>query len=643
MKKHITIGIAGHVDHGKTALVRCLTGIDTDRMREEKQRGLSIESGIAPLKISSEIEIALVDVPGHTDFLKNTIRGLSNVDMVILVVSSDDGVMPQTLEHIQILEFFNVRAGFVVLSKVDLVDDETVELAELELREALEGTFLEGKPIIPFSAITKDGIEEIQYNIEKEIRELPGKDPHAPFRLWIDQVRSFTGFGTVVSGTILSGILKEDDTIVVLPSGIKTRARSIESHHRKVSMAFAGQRVGINLHKVPLKDVARGMLLSEPGAMSSTYLLNVSLHVLKDAIKPVKNRQRVKLYLGTSIINTLVVLMKKEQLAPGESGLAQFRLLKPAPALAGDNFVTCSLNIPTVIGGGTVLEIPKEKYRDAKAHAIIPYLRSIKEHNVKEFIEHVFKNNKGFLITPEALAQRTGFPLIDIHMEIDARIKTGELLYFDEMGVISKDIYDQFKYTIPKIVERQLKKNPLRLNIKVDEIKAQLPPSLDRVLIQKMCDELCDEGRLERRNGGFKSKTISSILSIEQERLVGICIEYATESDLVPFSADTIWKLHNKKFEKKDIQKMLIYLRDSKKLVRLNDGRFLSTEALERIKQRVKKVIMKNGIFTLKDLKPTLGYGRTVGVPILEYLDSIGFTRRNENGRVLINNDEMND
>ena len=367
MEKHITVGIAGHVDHGKTSLVRALTGIDTDRLEEEKRRGLSIESGIAPLELDSGTKISLVDVPGHTDFLKNTIRGLSGVDMAVLVVAADDGIMPQTLEHLQILEFFNAKDGFVVLSKVDLVDDEILELAELEISETLEKSFLEGKPVIPFSALDRRGLLDIRRHIEEIAQEIPGKRLELPFRLWIDQVKGFPGYGTVASGTILSGRLYQDDPLQLLPPGIETRVRSLETHHRDASEAGAGQRVGINLHKIPLKDVQRGMVLAEPGTVEATYLLNVDLQVLPGAQKPLKNRQRVRLYLGTSVTSSLAVLMEKEQLEPGERGLVQLRLTKPVGALPGDPFVVCPLNVQTTIAGGKVLEIPPQKYRKGKA------------------------------------------------------------------------------------------------------------------------------------------------------------------------------------------------------------------------------------------------------------------------------------
>lgn len=631
----MTIGIAGHVDHGKTALVQCLTGIDTDRLQEEKRRGLSIESGIAPLKLPSGTQMALVDVPGHTDFLKNTIRGLSSVDMAILVVAADDGVMPQTLEHLEILNFLKVKSGFIILSKADLVDDETLELAELEIRDAISGTFLEGKPVLPFSAIDNRGLEDIRLNIEMEGESVAGKNLDAPFRLWVDQVRSFMGFGTVATGTILSGIVRRDELIQLLPSEKETRVRFLEVHHQKIPEAVSGQRVGINLHRVPLKEVRRGMVLTKPGTASPSYLLNMELHLLKSALKPIRNRQRVKLYLGTSVANAMVVLMQKERLEPGEKGLVQFRLMKPVAALPGDPFVVSLLNIPAIIGGGQVLEIPWEKYREAKALIILPYLKALQEGNLKTVIEHLFTSNLNRLVTAGELARNTGFSLAELEAEIRARVKSGELLSFESRGVFAKIRYQTLKRQLPGVVEKILTQDPLKMTVSSEEIKKQLAPSLDDTLFQRMLAEICNQGKLIKIDGGFQIRNFSAKLSDEREKLITLLLDYAEGSGFVPFSAHTFWKLNKRKSNINEIQRLLDYLHTQKRLLRLNNRRFLSPRAMGQIKEGVRGVIEKNGRLTIGDCKEVLGYGRTVGVPVFEYLDSIGFTRREEDGRVL--------
>ena len=635
MERFITVGIAGHIDHGKTALVRCLTGIDTDRLQEEKRRGLSIMSSIAPLDLFTGRRIALVDVPGHTDFLKNTIRGLSCVDMAVLVVAADDGVMPQTLEHIRILDFFGAKNGFTVLSKTDMVDEEILELAELEIREALEGTFLDGKPVIHFSTVNQRGLDEIRIQLEKLTEEITCKDINSPFRLWIDHVKGFPGFGTVVSGTILSGVLEKDDHLYLLPSCIKTRARSLEIYHEKSLKAFAGQRVGINLHKIPIKKVTSGMALSKPETVNPGSLLNVDIQVLESAKIPVKNRQRVKLYLGTSVTNTLVVLMENNQLKPGERGLAQFRLMKPVAAFPKDPFVICPLNIRTVIGGGRVLEIPGEKYRRARESKTVLLLKALRKGDLKIFIKRLFEMDHKYLVKIGDLARNTGFPINKIEEEIRAGVKSGELLIFKDGGVFSTDQYQRLKGNLPKIIEKILQQNPLKMTATARETKNQLAASLDETVFQTMLAEICNEGKLIKSGGGFNIPGFSVKLSDEREGLINLSLDYARESGFVPFSADTFWRGHGRKVKKNEIQRLLDYLYSQKKIIRLNNRRNLGPQAMEQIKKRVKQLIKKNGRLTIGDCKEVLGYGRTVGVPVFEYLDSIGFTLRQGDERVL--------
>jgi len=636
MKKNITIGIAGHVDHGKTALVRCLTGFDTDRLQEEKRRGLSIESGVAPLEFPLGEQVSLVDIPGHTDFLKNAIRGLSCVDLAILVVAADDGVMLQTQEHLEILKFFKVKNGFMVLSKADLVDDETLELAELELLEMVKNTFLDGKPVIPFSTLDRRGMEDIIRNIGMEIERAKVKNVTASFRLWIDQVRSFSGFGTVATGTIHSGMIKKDEIICLLPSEKRTRVRFIEVHHKKVTEAFAGERVGINLHKIPLKEVKRGMVLAKEGTVKPSYLLNGELTILKNSLKPIKNRQRVKLYLGTAVTNVMVVLMDKEQLEPGEQGLVQFRLMKQVAVLPGDLFVICPLNVQTVVGGGEVLEISKEKYRKVKAFKIIPYMEALRKKDLKKVVDHFFNNNPNRQVTAADIAGSISFSPMALEDEMNARVKNGQLLYFENWGFFSKIGYQALKGRLLKVVENILTQDPLRLNITAEEIKKQLAPFFDEALFQRMLVELCNEGVLKKTNEGFQVSNPSVRLSDEQESLIKLMLDYAKRSNFVPFSAHTFWKFYKRKTTLNEIQRLLDYLHNKNRLIRLNNRRFISILAMEQIKKRVKNVIEKNGKLAIGDCKDVLGYGRTVGFSVFEYLDSIGFTSRQGDERVLM-------
>jgi selenocysteine-specific elongation factor len=639
-EKHVTIGIAGHVDHGKTSLVKCLTGTDTDRLQEEKRRGLSIESGIAPFQSNdTDVRMAFVDVPGHTDFLKNTIRGLSSVDMAILVIAADDGLMPQTLAHLHILNFFDVKNGFVVLSKCDLADDEILYLAELEIREALEGTFLDEKPIMPFSVIDKTGLHEIEKCIVETAREIQIRESSLPFRLWIDQVKSFDGIGTVVTGTIQSGTLNQGDPLHLLPAGIETRARLLEMHHDKADKAVAGQRVGINIPKVPVKDVKRGMVLSGPDAVHPTYLLNVEIRLLENAGKPVKNRQRVKLYLGTSVTNAMIVFMEQEYLYPGGKGFAQVRLMKPVPALPGDPFVIGILNIQAVIGGGRVLQICREKIRRNNVGATLSLMKAVQENDIKAFVTHIFKLKPSTLMSSRKLARCFFVDEAAIEKEILKGVRSGKIILFEGQGFFEKTQYQALKKQVPSVVKMILTDNPLKVKVSHEEIKDRLSPRLNDAPFQRMVSELLNEKKIIKTGGGFQVPDYTANLSSGREKLIVLLENYAQMSWLVPFSAHTFWTLHKKDYSLNEVQRMLDYLYLQKRLIRLNNRRFISHDAMAVIKERVKNLIRLKGGLTIEDGKEVLGYGRTVGISVFEYLDSIKFTRRKDDMRILTDSD----
>ena len=635
-ERHITIGIAGHVDHGKTSLVRCLTGIDTDRWQEEKRRGLSIESGVAPLEFSSGDRAALIDVPGHTDFLKNTIRGLSCVDAAVLVVAADDGVMPQTRDHLEILGYLGAEAGFVILSKADLVDDETLELAEIEIAEEVHGTFLQDAPIIRFSALECRGLEEIRAELDQLPMRCCGRAQHAPFRLWIDQVRSFSGFGTVVSGTVVSGGISQNDPVLVLPSETETRVRSIESHHEKKPRVIAGERAGLSLHKVPVASVRRGMALVEPGSISPSRMINVVIQVSQRARLALKNRQRVRLHLGTSVENVMVVLMEKDRLGPGEQGLAQVRPMKPVAAAPGDRFVISHLGTWEIIGGGKVLEVEARKFRKSKAQLVIPMLKALMTEDYKGFMDQLLKMDHPDLLTATQLSRATGLPVHQVHAELEAGAARGRLLHFGESGFYPSDIFAQLKEKTTQVVAEVITNDPLKKAVVPEEIRNRLAPSLHPLVFEMILIELEREGRLIRMGGGYSVPGVRADLSKEKQNLIAMILQFAEQSGMVPFSADTFWKFHKRQHNKNEIQRLLDYLNREGKLIRLSNRRYMLPETMERIKQRVASVIRQNGVLTIKDCNRVLGYGRTVGVPVFEYLDSIGFTERRGDVRVLV-------
>lgn len=636
MGKAITIGVAGHVDHGKTSLVRTLTGIDTDRLKEEKERGLSIQPGIAPLSLPDGESVALVDVPGHRDFLKNTIRGLSAVDLGVLVVACDDGVMPQTLDHLEVLQCFQAQGGLIVLSKTDLVDQETVALAEMEIRERVRGTFLEGKPVIPFSSVSGQGKEDILNALCGERKNIPGKKGDGPFHLWIDQTRTFPGFGTVVSGTVYSGSLRTEEALQIFPSGKRTKARFLEVHHQRVPKVSAGQRVGINVHKTSKEDALPGMLLVSPGTVETYLFFNAELKWLSKAETPLENRQRLKLYLGTTVRQVMVVLMQGDRLLPGETALVQLRLTEPLAALPQDPFVLAPLNRNAVVGGGRILVGTREKFRRVKATKTVSYLELLQRGDGKTFIGLYLEKCLNRSVRVEELARILALPEEAVQGELNRRVQEGVLIRLPQQGYFPKARLESLKKEVMETLRKSFAADPFKLSMTPEEIRARAAPTLEDAPFQELLASLLRERKLVLEDGRYRLPDPPGKLSERQERMISRLLEYARNLGLTSFSAGYFCKIQGERFEQKEVQKLLDHLYAQKRLVRLNDNRFLTPEALEEIKRRVRQVIQSQGRFTLQDIKGVFGYGRTHGIPVLEHLDTIGFTRRIGDVRVLV-------
>ncbi|MGH7377367.1 MAG: selenocysteine-specific translation elongation factor, partial [Candidatus Methylomirabilales bacterium] len=368
--KHIIVGTAGHIDHGKTSLVKALTGIDTDRLKEEKERGISIELGFAHLTLPGGLRLGIVDVPGHERFVKTMLAGVGGIDLVILVIAADEGIMPQTREHLHICRLLHIPRGLVALTKRDLVDPDWLEMVAEETRTFLKGTFLEGAPILPVSATTGAGLEELKTALAALAAEAEPKRVDGIFRLPIDRVFTMKGFGTVVTGTLLAGSLKVADEVVVLPEGARSRVRRLQVHGEAVEQAFAGQRTAVNLPGIEVSGIARGSLLCLPGTFRPASAMDATLTLLADAPRALKNRGRVRFHLGTSEVLARVVFLDREELEPGQSAYVHLRLESRGAALPQDRFVIRSYSPAVTIGGGIILD-PAPPERRRKRHEIL--------------------------------------------------------------------------------------------------------------------------------------------------------------------------------------------------------------------------------------------------------------------------------
>jgi len=636
MAKFLIAGVAGHVDHGKTSLVKCLTGVDTDRLREEKERGISIESGIAPCVLPSGRKIAFVDVPGHKNFFKNTIRGLTMTDIAILVIAADDGVMPQTKEHLEILKFAGCEGGVVVLSKADLVDKEILGMAVEEARELVRGSFLEGRPIIPFSAVDEQGKKVIENALEEECKDVCGKDPNAPFRMYIDQLRGIKGYGTVVSGTILSGKIGTEDSIEIYPAGRKTKVRYLQVHHQKVDMAYAGQRVGINLHNVKLYEIKRGMVLADTGMLRASYLINGRFHYLSDKKRPLKNRTRVRFYTGTAISNALMVFMGRDVLKPGQQVMVQFRLSDKVAPLPRDRYVVCTMNPQTIIGGGMVLDITDRKFRNAHSDTI-RFLEAMDRQDIASAIENLLADAIDRPFQVKDIVGRTRFPEDEVKKVLKGMVGKKLLIDFGEDGYFSLMRYSELKEMVPQVLEKTHQANPLKSYISRKEIRERISQGLHPCVFDEIFKELQQKGKIVVESESVRLPGFVPRPSSEQQQTIKDMLNFADHTGYVPFSVDRFWKSYERIYDREEIRKLAVFLCCQNQLTRLNNGRLLSSKKMDEIKEKIRKHIVEKGGLTLHDSKEILGFGRTGGVPVLEHLDTIGLTMRIGDVRVLKN------
>ena len=632
MNKHITIGIAGHRGHGKTTLARCLTAFGKSDNILEKRQNFSNQTEISEFYVTPDMRVALMDVPGHPRLLKNAIRGLSAVDFCILVVAADDGMMPQTVEHIKIINHLNVPEGMIVISKADLVDPELMELAELEIHDAVQHTVFSGKPVIRFSASDSSGKEKLLSCIQKTIEKMPGKNPDAPFRMWIDDAISAPGFGTVACGTVLSGTVSQDDPLYLLPLGRETRARSLEIHHRKASTASAGQRAGINLPKISLKEVQRGMVLVKQKPENLFVFLNAEI----SANAMINNFQRVKLYIGTSVSNAQMVLMDQSRLEPGQTGLVQFRLKKPIFVRPQDSFVICGLNTQTVIGGGLIMETAKEKFRAAKSGRLIPYLDALRRGDWKEAILCHIVNRSHQLVPLTEIAGYSGIPAEDVRRVIDSLIAAGELIACGDETVLTAKIHAELAEKIYQTVKASFRADPLKKAASREEIRQTAGPATDEAVLKSVLDGLCEQNRIIKVKGGYALSGFSPGLNNAQQKLANLLMDFASNSGLSPFSPGYFYIKIHQNVRKNDVQRVLEFLHEQGKLIHLNDNNYLHADMLEEIMVRVKTAIDEKGSIRMTDSMDVLGYGRSKAALVFEYLDEIGFTCREGDERRLV-------
>jgi selenocysteine-specific elongation factor len=631
--KQIVLGTAGHIDHGKTSLIKALTNIDTDRLKEEKERGITIDLGFAFLPLDADVQLGIIDVPGHERFVKNMLAGVGGIDLVMLVIAADEGVMPQTREHLAICELLRVREGLVALTKTDMVEPDWLDLVQEDTAEFLQGTFLAGKPIVPVSSKTGEGLTELLDVLSDTCRRLTPRATTGPIRLPIDRVFTMRGFGAVVTGTLFSGRLHLEDRVELHPRQMTARVRGLQVHGQSVTEAIAGQRTAVNLQGIERAELQRGDVLVTPGRFPETYMLDVSLALLPDAPRPLKQRARVRFHIGTSEIMGRVVLLERDEIQPGEEVFAQLRLEEPAVAAPQDRYVIRSYSPIMTIGGGTVLDALPVKHRRNRPE-VLAQLAILRDGTNEEALTvHLFNADYTGLKWSDILLRS---PLDEVSLrKIVTHLQEqgiGITIEDNPVWLLHREQYDKARARVLQFVQEFHRLYPLRVAMFTEELRSKFP-GMEEKVFAVMLHDLEASGTIEVSRDKVKCTDHQVTLSAERQAVVDALEEKFKAAQYQPPSVDEAFAAQ--KLNREEDRNLLQVLVDQQKFVRLRGDLFYHREVLDDIEQQLCAYLGQHGEITAGAFRDLLNISRKYAIPLLEHFDNRRLTMRVGDKRVL--------
>jgi len=632
--KHIILGTAGHVDHGKTALVKALTGVDTDRLKEEKERGITIELGFASLALPGGGTIGVVDVPGHERFIKNMVSGAAGIDLVMMVIAADEGIMPQTREHLHICSLLGIRKGLVALTKVDLVDEEWRELVADDIRTFLTGTFMEGAPVLPVSALTGSGIPELLAALDRSAFEIGAKSDAGLFRLPVDRVFSIRGFGTVVTGTLVSGSIAVGEEVVILPGRTVSRVRGLQIHNQAVGAAESGQRTAVNLQGVEKAAIERGNVLTRPGALEPTRRMDVFFEYLQANDRKLKNRALVRFHAGTSETMARLTLLDRDDIESGGKAYAQLFLAAPAVAMAGDRFVIRSYSPVTTIGGGLVVD-PLSRKHKRHSEGVIRELDRLHHGAEPERLAEIVRRASHDGIDPRGLVIRTGLPLAQVRKSLDLLFSRRQAILLDreETKAIAPEVYEELQRKMIEAIRAHHEKFPLREGLSREELRMRLGAFIGPKLFHAAMRDLEKNGKIvtDRENIRLPDHRVS--LQADQESLRREIAEWYRKAALAPPSLREVAEKFTE--HKSQVGNILNVMLKDGTLTKINEDLCFDGPALSRLRENYKNLLLKDGRATPATFKELTGLSRKYIIPLMEYFDVTKLTVRSGDHRLL--------
>jgi len=634
--KHLIVGTAGHIDHGKSALVQALTGTDPDRLKEEKRRGITIDLGFAHLDLNHDIRVGFVDVPGHERFVKNMLAGVGGIDLVLLVVAADESIKPQTREHFDICRLLNIRNGLVVITKCDLVDSEVLDLVKLEIQELVKGSFLENAPVVAASARTGAGLDDLRNALRRLGQGILARPLALPFRLPIDRAFVMKGFGTVVTGTLIAGSIGKDEEGEIFPEGRRTRIRGIQVHNAPSESAVAGQRTALNLAGVETSEIERGMVLAAPGLFQATSRLDCSLTVLPSA-RALKNRARVHFHSGTAETVAEVVLLNSKELAPGMQGYAQLRLANPGLFLPGDRFIVRQFSPVITIGGGVVLDNLAERHRLLDP-AIAEFLAAMEKGTDEERLELLVRE-AGEAAMPMLTARmgRSEAALEQLGRALQAKKR---LLVLGQPARVF--VHAEHFLQLAGEVMRQLASfhgsDPLMRGIAKEDLRGRIRGRQKRApsaaVFNAVLRQLEKAGKIG--TSGEIVRLAGRVIELDPQESAArdhIVQAFAAAGLTVPAASDVLAGL---KIDRARSHKILQLLLKEKVLVKVAEDLIFHPDALGKLKEMLARQKTKSDRINVGGFKELTGLSRKYAIPLLEYLDRERVTRRQGDERIIL-------
>jgi selenocysteine-specific elongation factor len=635
------IGMAGHVDHGKSALVNALTGIDPDRLKEEKERGMTIDLGFAWLSLPSGQTASIVDVPGHEDFIKNMVAGVGGIDVALLVIAADDGVMPQTREHLSILDLLQVKRGIVALNKIDLIEDtEWLELVEADIAGLLEGSSLQEAEIVPVSSKTRQGLESLVVKLDRLLGATPQRPDLGRPRLSVDRVFTIVGFGTVVTGTLVDGRFRVGEEVEILPAGIKGRIRGLQTHRQKIEEAFPGSRVAVNLTGLSTDQVQRGDVVTTPGWLKPTQLIDMHLKLLSDIPRPLRHNAEVEFFNGSAHLMARVQLLEGKQIEPGGTGWVQLRLADPTALVEKDGFIIRQSSPSMTLGGGMIVDShPKRRSRRTRAETI-HRLEILAHGTVEEILLEALKRREP--CPAKDLIRQSGLSVEATQIALGQLLASGKILVlgFEGQGrpqealtdgnppLISASGWAGLGNRMTEMLRKFHHQYPLRTGMQREELRSQL--QVEARFFNELIDTAVKQGAVSAAETTVRLPGHEVRFGSEQQSQIR---KLLSEFERTPYTPPTVGEAEA------IVGKELFYaLVDQGTLVKMNDEICFLKQVYERMTKRVVEHLQKKGKITIADVRDMFGSSRKYALPFLGYLDNRGITLRVGDDRVLRQN-----